>query len=461
MATEHARGDAVDPSAAAVDAPLGPSATLEIGSAQIHGATQVSAPVTKMKKRQLIPMFVAYFTLYLAWIAPVGFSLAVRMGQLDEASKNTTLALALSVPGIIVLFIAPLIGVLSDRTRSRFGRRRPWMVAGTLIGAVGALIIGLTATIPLVILGWTISFIGYTIVGSMIVTYLGDKLPEEQRGKVMGINGSLSQVAPVVGTAVAGAASASAAAMFLIPGALALVGGLVFIAVMKDEQLTTKPPALNVGGLLRGYWFNPRRHPNLGWVVLSRAMVFLALSFLSLYTVYLLIERLGYTAAQVAGLTASLGLGGVVMAIIGAIGSGWLSDKLGSRKPFLFVSALLLAVSLVLIATMNSVPQYAIATLLSSFAIGVYGAVDQATGLDVMPQEGENGRYLAIFSLGNQVPQSFGPLLAALILSVVGGNYAWVYVAAGVFAVLGALAILPLRIPRRSRAAAPAPATAV
>ncbi|WP_181430146.1 MFS transporter [Curtobacterium sp. MCPF17_018] len=429
-----------------MEVPVTQQAPAAFGSEDISQSLHSGPGTVRLKKRQLLPMFVAQFTLYLAWIAPLGYSLAVRIAQVDPNGRDNVLAFALSMPGILVLFVAPLLGVLSDRTRSRLGRRRPWLLAGTIVGAGGAVVLGLGATVPMVIVGWTISFVGYTMVAAMIVTHLGDTLPEVQRGKVMGINGAMTQIAPVVGTALAASTASMPAAMFLIPGALAFIGGIIFFSVMKDKRLAVTPPAVNVKALLSGYWFNPRRYPNLGWVVLSRAMVFLALSFFGLYTVYLLSSRLGLDAAQVGALSAAVGLGGVVTAILGAVGSGWLSDKLGRRKPFLIVSALLLASAMVLIATMNSIPQYVVAALLSSFAIGVYGAVDQATGLDVMPREGENGRYLAIFSLGNQVPQAFGPLLAAVVLSLFGGEYGWVYIAAGAFAVLGALAIIPIRL---------------
>jgi MFS family permease len=450
MSLHDGRPDGPQPAAAGLEIPAGQPATLEFGSEQLSGAAVPPQATVKMSKRQLVAVFFAYFTLYLAWIAPLGYSLAVRIAQIDPANRNTILAIGLSVPSFLAVVIVPLVGVLSDRTRSRLGRRRPWMLAGTVLGVLGAVLLGLGTSVPVVLIGWTVSFAGYSVVAAMIITHLGDRLPEIQRGKVMGGLGALSQIGPVIGVAVAAAASSSPALMFIFPGVLAAVGGLIFIAVMKDDQVTGALPAFNLPRLLRGFWFNPRKHPNLGWVILSRALIFLALSFFGLYTVYLLGERLGLDAAAIGALSATIGLGGVVTAILGAVGSGWLSDKLGYRKPFLVISGLLLGAAMLLVATMTNVGQYAVAALLSSFAIGVYGAVDQATGLDVMPREGENGRYLAIFGLGNQVPQSFGPLLAALVLAIVGGDYGWVYVAAGAFAVLGAIAILPLRLPRRS-----------
>jgi MFS family permease len=111
----------------------------------------------------------------------------------------------------------------------------------------------------------------------------------------------------------------------------------------------------------------------------------------------------------------------------------------------------MLAVSMILIATMTSLPMFVAAQVISSVAIGAYGAVDQAIALDVIPHaENQNGRYLAIFGLGSAVPQAIGPFFAGLVIAMAGGEYGWVYAAGAVFAVAGAAAIIPISIAKRA-----------
>ena len=70
--------------------------------------------------------------------APAG-TLAQQAAWVD-ANKPLTLALVLA-PGLIVALIAnPLFGLLSDRTPGRFGRRRPYILGGTLFNIVGLLL---------------------------------------------------------------------------------------------------------------------------------------------------------------------------------------------------------------------------------------------------------------------------------------------------------------------------------
>ncbi|WP_394525553.1 MFS transporter [Paenarthrobacter nicotinovorans] len=403
--------------------------------------------------RYLMALFAAQFSLYIALVSPGVLSLPLRVEQLDPAGKASALSLAIGIPAVLALVVSPIVGVLSDRTMSRFGRRRPWIFVGVLLGLVGMTLIGFAPAVEIVILGWAIAFLGYSACAAMILAHFGDRLPEQQRGRVMGINGALTQIAPIAGILISGGLAMSPSALFLVPAAIAGLGILIFLAVMKDPQLVDEPPALSGRELLKGYWFNPRQFPNLAWVCLSKAFVFFNFA-LAIYAVYLLTGRLGLSAAEVASIVSLTSLAAVVTAIAGALGSGYLSDRIGTRKPFLVVSALIMASGSMAIATTDSITQFIVGTLIGSFGIGIYGAVDQALILDVLPEGGaENGRYLAITGLANQIPQAIGPLAAGAVVGLASGNYAIAYIVAGASAALGALAIIPVKTGRRAKSA--------
>ena len=446
-------GDRPAPEYPAYETPLGTAGGLELEAEQIGAAIASSdVPQTKVRRRYLVPLVAAYLALYVAWITPIGFSLAIRVQQIDPVGKNTALALAVGIPGVIVVLTSPLAGVLSDRTLSRFGRRRPWFFGGAILGLLGSALVGLAPSVALVVIGWSIAYVGYSTCGAMILTHLSDLLPEEQRGKVAGIAGAVTQIGPIVGIVVAGIFVSVPFIMFVAPAAFAFVFAIIFTIFMNDRAITQRPAPVNVASLLKGFYFNPKRYPNLGWVWISRAFIFVALSFSTTYGVYLLAERLGLAPAAIAAIVASAGGLSIVVAIVGAVASGFLSDRLHSRKPFLITSAILLAGGLVVVAATQSVLQYILGSLLTSFAIGVYGAVDQAIQLDVLPHaEKQNGRYLGIIQLANQVPQAVGPLIAGGLIALAAGDYTIVYIVGAVVAVLGAFAILPISIGRRAQ----------
>ena len=418
------------------------------------GRDRARPPVTPLKPGYLAVLVLSYFALYVAWIAPTAFSLAIRVEQIDPAGKNTAVALAVGLPSLLALVSGPVVGVLSDRTTVRLGKRRTWMLVGLLLGLVGAAVVGLAGSIPVLVAGWVVAFIGYTTTGGMFVTHLGDRVPDEQQGRVAGFTGSVTQIAPILGVAMAGAFSAHAVLMFVIPAVFAFVLGLVFVVVMKDSPAERTTSRLDWKALLQGYWFNPRRHPDFAWVWISRCLIFLALSVMSIYNVYLLRDRLGLDTSAVAALVSTAGMLGIVAAVTGAMGSGALSDRLGRRKPFIVGAGLLMAVGLVTTATMQSLPQYFIGSVVTVFGVGIFGSIDQAIGLNTLPkEEGQNGRFIGIFNLANQLAQGVGPFFASLVVTLAGGDYAWVYLVAAALAVTGALLILPVRAGRTSAAA--------
>ncbi|WP_349814780.1 MFS transporter [Curtobacterium sp. MCJR17_043] len=83
------------------------------------------------------------------------------------------------------------------------GRRRPWLLAGIATGAAGSVIIAVVPSLGALIAGWTVAYIGYTITAIMILAFFGDQLPENQRGRVMGLNGSITYIGPIMGILVA------------------------------------------------------------------------------------------------------------------------------------------------------------------------------------------------------------------------------------------------------------------
>ncbi len=440
--------DRTQPPAPEAGVLLTPTGLASSAEAAAEGAALAagSEPTVPLKKGYLAALIFAYFALYIAWIAPGAFSLAVRIGQIDPAGRNTSIAIAVGLPSLIVLFTGPLVGVLSDRTRLRFGRRRTWMLAGMLTGLIGSILVGLAPTVPLLVAAWTLAFIGYTAAGGMFLTHLGDKLPAKQRGKVAGLTGAVTQIAPIVGVGIASIFATVPLAMFAAPAAVAFLLGLVFVFLMKDEAGPATKTRFELRQFTQGFWFNPRRHPNFAWVWISRCLIFLSLSFMQLYTVYLLGSRLQMDPAAIGALVATQGLAGLAVAIVGSLLSGALSDRIGRRKPFIVAAGLILAAGLVITATMTSIPQFFIGSMLAVFGVGIFGAIDQAIGLDTLPSDqGQNGRFMGIFNLANQLAQGVGPFLAAGILALFGGDYTWVYIVAAGFAVVGGLLILPVR----------------
>jgi hypothetical protein len=75
----------------------------------------------------------------------------------------------------------------------------------------------------------------------------------------------------------------------------------------------------------------------------------------------------------------------------------------------------------------------------------MYVAVDLALVADVLPDAESSGKDLGVFNIAGALPFSVAPAVAPVILAVSGGSYSALYAVAGGCAILGTLAVLPVR----------------
>ncbi|WP_406689915.1 MFS transporter [Saccharopolyspora sp. ID03-671] len=391
---------------------------------------------------------IAYLGLWVALITPVVVSLAVRVQQIDPDGKEGSLALVTGVGALLALIANPFFGRLSDRTTSRFGMRRPWLVGGALAGTLGLAVVSTAQGVPVLLLGWCLAQAGLNAVLAALTALLPDQVPTEQRGRVSGLLGMAMAAATVIGTFLAQALQDSAFWMFMAPGLLGLVPALLLAAMLRDRVLpASERPRYDAGEFARSFWVNPVAHPDFGWAWLSRFLLFMGVATLLTYQAYYLTDRLHVPADEVARLVFVATLVQTVFTVAGSNASGWMSDKLGRRKVFVLGSAAVFGIGLLVIALAGSFPVFLVGMAITGLGQGVYLAVDLALVADVLPdRDSDAGKDLGVFNIANALPQSLAPAIAPVFLAVGGGgNYPVLFGAAAAFAVLGALSIHPVR----------------
>ncbi|WP_084079555.1 MFS transporter [Demequina sp. NBRC 110057] len=422
-------------------------ATAMATAAPEKAAPQLASEPPRWPKRYMALMFAAQFAIPIATIAPGTFSLAIKVEEINPDAKNSLLAIVLTTAAVALIFVNPVIGILSDTTRSRMGRRRPWMLGGLVAGLAGYTMIGVSDNFAVVLTGWLVGYLGLVTTGSMILTHMGDKLPESQRGIVAGINGAVTQVASIAGIVLAGALVTMPVAMFVVPAVLACIGSLIFMVRMDDpSSLYLDATRVKITTVFRHMVFDPRDHRDFAWAWISKLAVFIALYMMSIYSVYFLGSRLGLDDAAVAALTATAGGVSMIFTMAGALGSGVVSDRIGRRKPLVMASGLIMAAGLLTVGLVTSNMMYIVGTVIFGLASGIFGAVDQALMLDVLPDRTAAGRWVAIMQLANEIPKAVAPALAAGIVLLAGDdNYQPVYFVAAGLALVGGLLVAPIR----------------
>src|SRR3954468_13688542 len=75
----------------------------------------------------------------MASLVPAVLTLSLKAAQIDAANATTVLSVVVGVGSVFSLIAFPALGRLSDRTTGRFGRRRPFLLLGALLFALGAI----------------------------------------------------------------------------------------------------------------------------------------------------------------------------------------------------------------------------------------------------------------------------------------------------------------------------------
>jgi MFS family permease len=143
------------------------------------------------------------------------------------------------------------------------------------------------------------------------------------------------------------------------------------------------------------------------------------LSLSTTFTTFFYAQRLGIELkdlSQIVTLTAGIGL---VTATAGALGSGYLSDRIGRRRPFILGAAALFAVGGLVSAFARDLPGLLAGFIPMTLAIAVFSAANQATVLDILPErEAQAGRFTAISNLAQRIAAATAPLVAPLLVTL-------------------------------------------
>ncbi len=402
------------------------------------------APTT-MPRGFTFRIALAYLGLYTALLASALVTVPLRIAEVDPAGKERSLGLIVALGALVAVVANPLSGRLSDRTRSRFGRRRPWLVGGVLGGSAGLMLIALVPAVPAIAVGWCLAQLSFNATLSALSATVPDQVPADRRGTVSGAVGFSQLIAVPLGAASA-ALFGDAVVRFLVPALAATALVVLFAVTLPDRPVVARLPRLTPRIFLGAFWTSPRRHPDFGWMWLTRFVLFLALFTPVSYLAFYLGDRIGIAPAALAGVLALLTLVEYGISSLTSSLCGRLSDRVGRRKPFVVAAAVVMAAGMVLLATADSLTGVIVAQAVQGLATGLYFSVDMALCTSVLPDRDNTAKDLGVINIANVLPQSIGPAFAPLLLAIGGGrNYTVLYTFTAFCALGGILVVARVR----------------
>ncbi|MHA7220419.1 MFS transporter [Arthrobacter sp. MDT1-48-3] len=380
---------------------------------------------------------------------------ADQVRQLDllrqfEASRAQNLALVATVGAILTMLVQPIIGVLSDRTRSRFGRRMPWILFGGVIGAFLLMSLRFAPAIGVLVVLWTLAQMILNSAAAPLAATLADRAIESKRGTGSAIAGMGNFIGGIGGAVIAGISFGIIGLNAYFIFGILIIGGVIGFALFAKDRSSTELHVLphTWGAFFRGFLV-PLRAADFRWVWVARVLLTFGFGISSALNFFMLQSYIqpGLSAAEATAFVPVLSLVGFPGTIIGLIVAGRLSDTTGRRKPFVIVASLLMALGFIVPLVLPTVAGLMISGVIVGIAFGSYLSVDQALFIDVLPDKDAAGRDLGIAALGGNLGQALAPFLAAQVVVITGG-YAGIWAVAAALVVIAALAIIPVKSAR-------------
>jgi len=421
----------------------------EMNVAQPAPAPAVAVPTGRAGfRRLLINLGIAGGALSALYAGAGTVLVPQQIEDIDRAHKVAVLGLIAGASAAFALVFNPIGGALSDRTRSRLGRRAPWLIGAPLALLLVLTLVGQARTVPVMLAAWCAAQGLANLYQAPLTAVIPDRVPRARRGTASAVTGVAMVLGGVAGVGVASLFTAHVGWGYLALGLLMAGAAMSFVLNTTDASSaeTPRPPrdTRRLTARLADF-LSALRYRDFFCVFASRAASLLGYFLIVGYELYILTDYIRLPG----GMRPARGI--AVLAAIAAVGAllaaaiaGPLSDRLNRRKPFVVVSSAIAGAGCllpVLSPTFGAVELYA---AFAGLAFGTYLSVDAALVTLVLPRQENVARDLGVLNIANAGPQVLAPLFAALIIGHLGG-YRVLFIIGGCCGIAGAIAVLPIR----------------
>ncbi|WP_223622410.1 MFS transporter [Microbacterium sp. EST19A] len=410
-------------------------------------ATEVPTPYPAAP-RSLGMLMASYFGVQLiintANSGVASFLVPLQLDVLDPAAKVANLGLIGTVGAIIAIIAQPLWGALSDRSRTRFGRRVPWVLGGVagLAGCMIALALSSNFLAIFIFAAATAAF--YSMVSAPLFALLPDRTPVHRRGTFSALGGLGIYIGSIAGLFAASPFAADVPTGYIVFAALILIVGTpLTLLIRRDSRALPVAPRQGLRASIASFWVSPRTHPDFAWAFTSRLVLMAGYWGIVSFLLYQLQDYVGLSREDAAATFPMLSLVLLVGILVAILPAGAISDRTGRRKPIVLGASIMLGISVIPPLVSPTVGGLMVSLALAGLALGAYISVDQALMTLVLPDSGQAGKDLGVLNIAQAGGQALAPALASVVIALWGYPGLWVF--AGAMAVIGGFAILPIK----------------
>ncbi|MBS1182024.1 MAG: transporter [Proteobacteria bacterium] len=420
-----------------------------VSSRQTESVAAWSASISDAEQPQIpYRLGIALCVGVLLWLGPYFGTATVllpgRVAIIDPGNKANIIAM-LSISAMVVATIANiLIGALSDLTRSRLGRRTPWLIAGSVGSAAMLIVMSRTDSVSMLLVEWCIFQVFLNAIVAPLLAVISDRIAPAHRGTIssiyafgftLGIYGGQFINARFLGDLTTG---------FTSMAVLILVSGPIAALIMREASSKSMPKRVLNRDMILDNFSIPRRNARDYYLALfGKLMITTATFAIQGYQLFILTDYLKVTQDEVGHQIELISIILMVTALGMALVAGPISDRIGRRKGPVALAGLLVAIG-ALVPFFSTQPwTMLVYALIAGIGSGIFNSVDQALNVEVLPNAETAAKDLGVLNLANTGGQILGPAIAAIAISAMG--YQMIFPMVAVVALIGVVMITMIR----------------
>lgn len=436
----------------------------------------VSAPLRRVSLFDQININVFWIANNFHWQALLAIVIpSMVVKYLGNDNKDINLTLVIIWGTLIAVVVNPLVGAISDYVTFRMGRRRPFLIIGTVLNIIVLILFAFAPTwfsstmllLTFIVLFLLLQFTN-NLANSPWSAIIVDRVPQNQRGVTSGFYGLFTLLGLIFGSLIAGIIVNKNNALplynneivqifFLI--AIVQITLVIYTVITVKETPLGEHATFRLSTVFKKFLFKPTQYPDLSWVLLARLLVMMGIWGIFYFLQYYFDDVLGGPGVKTVifgnafsgeFFSGTLFLPAVMLtALPTSLIAGWISDHKG-RKVLVYISGAMMTLVCILFIFFQSQYSALIAGAFFGIGYGAYTSVDWALTADVIPPTDEAGKFLGIWSAMGILPQVIGITIGGVTLQLLRGlpnhlGYSTLFAVTIAYFALGTLVIKQVR----------------
>ncbi len=360
-------------------------------------------------------MSIFWFALNFHWGALLTVAIPAEVLRfVPDEYKGRALSTVFSAGAFVAMVTLPLVGALSDRATFRMGRRRPFVLLGTLLNSLVLLGLAYAPSLALFTLAYLLVQFSNNVSGAAYQGFIPDLVPKEQRGMASGLMGLMTMLGTIIAAVLAGILMQRGLnlVLYLTISAVMVVCMVLTVWGVRETPLLHAEP-FHLATFLRSFYVSPRQYPDFAWLFLSRALVMMGFYTLLNFLQFFLKDAVRLPNFQEA--TGIVSAAVIVGAMVSSLWAGWISDRVG-RRGIVSLSSLVMGLTPLVFLARPSFQVILLFAVVFGIGYGAFISVDWALATDVLPSAAAAAKDLGIWGIAVTLPQVIAPVIGGPIV---------------------------------------------